>query len=148
MARTPQLGNWIELAFRLILGGFFIVAGVLKIRDPKGLTAAIETYQILPYSISVLMALLLPWLELLAGVGVALRKLYKGSLLILVLLLFMFVTALLQGWVRGLDVTCGCFGNAEHVNQTNYTWLIFRDLLLILIAVKLWIRQTVLDKQV
>ena len=148
MARTPQLGRWIDFAFRLILGGFFIVAGLLKIRDPKALTAAIETYQVLPYSISVLMALFLPWLELLAGIGVAFRKLYKGSLLILVLLLLMFVMALAQGWARGLDVTCGCFGDPDHENQTNYAWLITRDILLILIAVKLWIRQTLLDKQV
>ncbi|MDA0348255.1 MAG: DoxX family membrane protein [Verrucomicrobia bacterium] len=148
MARTPQLGIWIELTFRLILGVFFIVAGLLKIKDPKALTAAIETYQVLPYSISVLMALFLPWLELLAGIGVAFRKLYKGSLLILGLLLLMFVIALTQGWVRGLDVTCGCFGNPDHENQTNYSWLIIRDILLIFMVAKLWIRQTLLDKQV
>lgn len=148
MAGRHRLGNAIELALRLILAGFFIVAGILKIKDPKALNAAIETYQVLPYSVSVLMALFLPWLELITGVGVAFRKLYKGSLLLLVLLLLMFVMALAQGWIRGLDVTCGCFGNPDHENQTNYVWLITRDILLILIAVKLWIRQTLLDKQV
>ena len=41
MAGTHRLGNAIELALRLILAGFFIVAGILKIKDPKALTAAI-----------------------------------------------------------------------------------------------------------
>ena len=148
MADKPELGKWLELLFRLILSAFFVVAGVLKIKDPQALTTAIETYQVLPYSLSFLLALFLPWLELFAGLGVAFRKLYGGSLFMLTVLLVVFIIALTQGWIRDLDVTCGCFGSADHENQTNYAWLIVRDLLLILIAYTLWIRHIHQDRQV
>lgn len=147
MAGRPKLGTWMELAFRWILAGFFLIAGVLKIKDPQSLTAAIETYQIMPYQLSVILSLFLPWLEVFAGLGVAFKKLYPGSLLMLILLLGVFVIALAQGWARDLDVTCGCFGNADQENQTNYAWLILRDLLLILMATTLWIRHLASDKQ-
>jgi hypothetical protein len=146
MAQSPEVGQWLERLFRVILAGFFIVAGALKIWDPKSLTAAIETYQVLPYSLSLLLALFMPWLELLAGLGVLFKKLYSGSLLLLSLLLILFVLALAQGWFRGLDVTCGCFGSAAHDNQTNYAWLILRDLVLLLVAGTLWLRQTLEDR--
>jgi putative oxidoreductase len=148
MAQSQEVGRWLELSFRVILAGFFILAGVLKILDPKALTAAIETYQLLPYTASLLLALLLPWMEVLAGLGVLFKRLYGGSLMILALLLLLFIIALTQGWIRGLDVSCGCFGSADHENQTNYAWLILRDLILLAIAGTLWIRQALSDRQV
>ena len=42
MAQSPEVGQWLERLFRVVLAGFFIVAGALKIWDPKSLTAAIE----------------------------------------------------------------------------------------------------------
>jgi putative oxidoreductase len=147
MARKPELGTWIEIGFRLVLAGFFIIAGVMKIKDPQALTAAIETYQLLPYQLSVILALFLPWLEVTAGIGIILKRCYRGSLLMLILMLIVFVIALTQGWIRDLDVTCGCFGNADQENQTNYAWLIVRDLLLILLALTLWIRHSQSDKR-
>ena len=141
MAGSKEVGFWIELVFRLVLAVFFVAAGVLKIIDPKDLTTAIETYQVLPYAASFLLALLLPWLEVTAGLGILLKKNYGGSLVIIGALLFIFIVALTQGFIRGLDVTCGCFGSAEHENQTNYVWLISRDLALLLVSFTLWIRQ-------
>ena len=147
MADTSKLSHWTEIVIRIILAAFFIAAGVLKIQDPKSLTAAIETYQVLPYSLSVIMALFMPWVELFAGLGVLFKKLYGGSLLLLSGLLLLFTVALLQGWIRGLDVTCGCFGNNGHENETNYVWLVLRDLLLLSGALTLWIRHALMDRQ-
>ncbi len=90
----------------------------------------------------------MPWLEVLAGIGVLTQKLYSGSLLIIGALLLLFIAALVQGWIRGLDVTCGCFGSTDHENQTNYPLLIGRDLLLLVATFVLWIRHTKKDKQV
>ena len=147
MVRTSQLGFWTDWILRLVLAGFFMAAGGLKIVDPKSLTAAIETYQVLPYSAAVLLSLFMPWLEVLAGLGVLLKKMYGGSLLILGALLILFIVALAQGWVRGLDVTCGCFGNADQVNKTNYPLLIGRDVALLAAVAVLWIRQGGKDPQ-
>lgn len=146
MAGSSQIGLWIHRVIRIILAGFFIVAGGLKIWDPQSLTAAIETYQVLPYSLAVLLSLYMPWLEVLAGIGILTKKLYVGSLLIIGGLLLLFIIALVQGWIRGLDVTCGCFGNADQTNNTNYPLLIGRDLLLLGAAGLLWIRHSLKDR--
>ena len=146
MAGSSQIGLWIHRVIRIVLAGFFIVAGGLKIWDPQSLTAAIETYQALPYSLAVLLSLYMPWLEVLAGIGILTKKLYVGSLLIIGGLLLLFIIALVQGWIRGLDVTCGCFGNADQTNNTNYPLLIGRDLLLLGAAGLLWIRHSLKDR--
>lgn len=147
MAQSREVGYWLELLFRLALAAFFILAGILKILDPKAMIAAIETYQVLPYTLSFLLAFFLPWVEVIAGAGVLFKKLYHGSLIWIGGLLVLFVIALAQGWFRGLDVTCGCFGGADHENQTNYAWLILRDLLLLGLVGTLWIRQSQEDRQ-
>ncbi|MCB1121379.1 MAG: DoxX family protein [Verrucomicrobiae bacterium] len=147
MAPTRDVGYWFEWILRLILAAFFVSAGVIKILDPKSLVAAIETYQVLPYRLSFLLAFFLPWVEVVAGVGILLKKLYRGSLFSIAGLLVLFIIALAQGWFRGLDVTCGCFGGASHENQTNYGWLILRDLLLLVVVGTLWIRQAQEDRQ-
>ncbi|QXD24954.1 methylamine utilization protein MauE [Opitutia bacterium ISCC 51] len=146
MAGSSQISLWIYRVIRLVLAGFFIVAGGLKIWDPQSLTAAIETYQVLPYSLAVLLSLYMPWLEVLAGIGVLFKKLYGGSLLIIGGLLLLFIIALVQGWIRGLDVTCGCFGNADQMNKTNYPLLVGRDILLLVATGLLWIRHSLNDR--
>lgn len=142
LAGNREIGFWIEFLLRLTLAAFFLIAGVLKIVEPKSLTTAIETYQVLPYTASFLLALLLPWIEVFAGLGVLLKKLYSGSLLLLCSLLIVFIIALSQGFFRGLDVTCGCFSSADQENQTNYVWLISRDLVLLVFGSTLWIQKS------
>ncbi len=148
LAEKSEIGFWFELILRLILALFFLIAGVLKLIDPKSLTTAIETYQLVPYTASFLLALILPWMEIFAGLGVLLKKCYRGSLLILCGLLIVFIVSLFQGYIRGLDVICGCLGGAYEENQTNYIWLISRDLVLLLFAWTLWIRQSRKVKQI
>ena len=148
VAGTQKLGLGLEWVFRLVLAGFFILAGLLKIQNPQELVTAIESYQVIPYKASVLLALFMPWSELLAGTGVLTKKLYRGSLLTLTFLLVVFVVALMQGLFRGLDVTCGCFGSSDQQNQTNYAWLITRDIMLIVVACSLWIRHSRTDQQI
>jgi len=97
----------------LIIGGIFIYAGVLKAMDPVGFANDIDNYKILPWAISVRFAFYLPWLEILCGLAVILGLLYRGGLLILTALISIFIAASVISKVRGLDITCGCFGHAS-----------------------------------
>jgi len=97
----------------LIIGGIFIYAGVLKAMDPVGFANDIDNYKILPWTIGVRLAFYLPWLEILCGLAVILGLLYRGGLLILTALVSIFIAASVISKVRGLDVTCGCFGHAS-----------------------------------
>ena len=132
--------NWIELLARIALGGVFLVAGILKILDPGSLLAATETYQIIPYRWSYWLALYLPWVEVLAGLGILSQKAYPGSLFLITALLAVFLIALTQAWVRGLNIICGCFSNATAESTGRYVFYVTRDLSLLGVAGFLWWR--------
>jgi putative oxidoreductase len=97
----------------LIVGGVFIYAGALKALDPIRFAIDIDNYKILPWAISVRFAFYLPWLEILSGLALVFRFLYRGGLSILSALVLIFLGATIAAKVRGLDITCGCFGHAS-----------------------------------
>lgn len=101
---------WIDLLLRLGLGGFFIYAALPKIIGPTVFAIQISNYQILGDPWPSVMALSLPWLELFVGIGVCVRKLYAGSLTMILGMLVVFMIALTSLIVRNLDVECGCTG--------------------------------------
>ncbi len=124
----------------LIVGGIFIFAGLTKIFDldrliadvghirfanflvdlqnlqfasPMGFANEIDNYKILPWIISVGLAFYLPWLEIFCGLALIARRLYLGGLSTLTALVAVFLVATIAAKVRGIDITCGCFGHAS-----------------------------------
>src|SRR5438045_8695447 len=101
----------------VIVVGIFIYAGVLKMLDPVQFANDIDNYKTLPWLISVRLAFYLPWLEIFCGLAVVFRFLYRGGLSILTALIAVFIGATVAAKLRGLDITCGCFGHAsQHWN--------------------------------
>src|ERR1700730_15831213 len=97
----------------LLVGGVFIYAGAIKAFDPMGFANDIDNYKILPWTIGVGLAFYLPWLEILCGLALITRWLYRGGLSILTALTSVFIVATIIAKARGLDITCGCFGHAS-----------------------------------
>jgi putative oxidoreductase len=96
-----------------IVGAVFIYAGVIKALDPVHFANDIVNYKILPWAISVPLAFYLPWLEILCGAAVIFRVLYRGGLSILTALIGIFIAVTTAAKIRGLDISCGCFGHAS-----------------------------------
>jgi uncharacterized membrane protein YphA (DoxX/SURF4 family) len=97
-----------------VLAGIFIYAGALKAIDPVQFASDIDNYKILPWPVSVALAFYLPWLEIFCALALVFRFLYRGALSILMVLIVTFTLATIAAKIRGLDITCGCFG---HVSQ-------------------------------
>ena len=97
----------------LIAAGIFIYAGVLKVLDPVQFASDIDNYKILPWPVTVALAFYLPWLEIFCALGLVFRFFYRGALSILTLSILIFTLATIAAKVRGLDITCGCFGHAS-----------------------------------
>jgi putative oxidoreductase len=97
----------------VIIGGLFIYAGVTKVLDPVGFANDIDNYKILPWPIGVRLAFCLPWLEIFCGLALIARRLYLGGLCILISLTSIFIVASIMAKIRGIDITCGCFGHAS-----------------------------------
>jgi putative oxidoreductase len=95
---------------RWFLGLVFIIAGIEKIAQPELYAISIEAYKLLPLFSVNIFALVVPWVELICGVfllgGVCLR----GSALMLIVLLAVFIVAIAAALMRGLQIDCGCFG--------------------------------------
>jgi putative oxidoreductase len=98
------------VVFRLVLGGLFVYAGVVKVLDPLDFAQSIRNYRLVGQSLSFIAAVVLPWLEILAGVALAAGIWKRASTLIITGLLVFFILLTLVTIARGLDVECGCFG--------------------------------------
>ena len=97
----------------LVVGGIFIYAGAIKALDPIRFASDIDNYKMLPWMIAAGLAFYLPWLEIFSGLALILRRFYLGGLSILTALVCVFTAATIAAKIRGLDITCGCFGHAS-----------------------------------
>lgn len=116
MAATRQVVEWALIIVRLLAGGVFVYAGATKIGSPAAFYAEIQGYRLLPHMAAWAMAVYLPWLEIFCGLAVVFKLCYRGAVFSLLLLLIVFTGALGSGWVRGLDISCGCFGGTADVH--------------------------------
>ncbi len=129
---------WLERTARVILGAVFIYASWSKILHPAGFAESIANYQILPPMWVNPTALLLPWLELMCGVGVLSGVLTRGNALIAAILLLVFGAVLGYSAYRGLDIHCGCFSVGGEAASNLYLDLL-RDIVLLITAILIMI---------
>ena len=103
--------RFLPRTLEVLLALLFLYAGVSKALDPATFARDVENYRLLSALPSGALALYLPWLEILAGLALLLNRLRAGSLALLLALSAAFSVALASAWLRGLDISCGCFGS-------------------------------------
>jgi putative oxidoreductase len=101
------------LVFRVVLGGLFIYAGAVKIAAPLDFAQSVRNYQLVGQSLSFFAALVLPWLEVLAGAFLIAGIWKRGAALVISGLLVFFIALTVATMLRGLDIECGCFGAVD-----------------------------------
>lgn len=99
------------LAARLALGLVFVYASWFKIVDPYEFAINIATYQILPDGIVNVLAITLPWLELVAGALLVAGAFSREASLAVGGMLVMFIAAILIAMSKDLEISCGCFAS-------------------------------------
>ena len=131
---------------RLAVAGIFLAAGAMKIWDfaharsaTPDFTIAIQHYELLPPDFSVLLAVYLPWLEVIAALALFARRLALGAAAAMLGMGAMFLAAIGSAWWRGLNIACGCFGKDEAT--TDYRLLILRDLALLAAVAVIFIHE-------
>lgn len=118
-----------------IVGGLFIYAGAMKVGDPAVFARDVSNFHILPWSAGVLLAVYLPWLEIIAGGAMFLGWMRSGAIAILGGLTTVFIIATVVAQLRGIDVNCGCFGAAT----ANWSFATHLALDIALLLVILWL---------
>lgn len=119
------------LIARLVLAGVFVMAALPKIEDPITFTNSVAAFRVIDLDLSAWVALFLPWLELVLGLGILIPGIRRSSAVLIGLLLFSFIALHASAWLRGLDISCGCFGYETGEPGTNYSWLIARNVVLL-----------------
>jgi uncharacterized membrane protein YphA (DoxX/SURF4 family) len=119
----------VNLILRLIIGGVFIVSAVIKIGnvqvshahgiqfshvpDLTQFAQDVANYHVPPRALTNLVAITLPWIELLAGGLLVLGIWKRASAAVITALMVVFLAAIGWALVHGYDIRCGCFGTVD-----------------------------------
>jgi len=124
MRRMGVLLNW-------LLAGVLVWAGVMKTLNPAAYAESIIGFRLVPWPVAVLVALYLPWLELVVAMGLLVPRWREGALWIATGLFTGFALLWAVTWARGIDASCGCFGGSGNGSAA---WPLVRAILLAAVA--------------
>ncbi|VFQ44219.1 MauE/DoxX family redox-associated membrane protein [Desulfoluna butyratoxydans] len=100
--------RWVYRGLRFLVAGIFLWSGAGKLMDPAAFTVVIDAFGLLPEGFSGLVAVVLPVVEVVAGLALIFDM--RGALETLFVLMLCFMAILGYGIYLGLDIDCGCFG--------------------------------------
>jgi len=144
MTLTQTLTHpWLTIRVQIALGVIFVVAALPKIVDPPSFAHMIYNYKLLPSPLINLAALVLPWIELLAGIALIFGIWKETARTIIGGMLVVFIVAIAINLARGNAIDCGCFevsaankSRAERLHDMRLA--VARDLGMLLMAGQLW----------
>lgn len=122
----------LRAVLRIVLGLVFVVASLDKALNASAFAAIVFNYNLLPDHMINVVALVLPWLELLTGLCLIFDMLTLGAAGIALGLMCVFMTALGLNALRDLDVACGCF--STDAAGAPGLWSLGRDAGILLLA--------------
>ena len=142
----------LSLPLRLFLGGLFVFAAAMKlyvttesVADPVwNFAESVRAYRLIPMPqgepVIVVLAHVIPWSELLAGLMLLLGVWTRPAALLVLVQLAVFAGA--NAWVvlKGIPASCSCFGDLGWPCGSSVTWCqVLRNLVLMVpAAVLLW----------
>lgn len=131
-----------EVYARWLLGAVLVAAGGFKAAHPVEFHADLVAYGIgLPDAWLRGTAVMLPWLEVVAGIALGVDFWPETIRFVGVGLSAVFVAVLAQAMVRGLEVRCGCFGPLTP-GWFNEPWFALgRALSLLAASIWLWLKR-------
>jgi len=110
---------------RIALGVVFMAASLDKIQNPQSFADNIVNYRVVPYQLINLVAITLPWIEIVTGFFLVVGIWIRANALILSGMLVFFSLAVLQALLRNLDISCGCFSTdpgAHKMTRWTFYW--------------------------
>jgi uncharacterized membrane protein YphA (DoxX/SURF4 family) len=130
---------WLATFARLLVGGVFVVAGILKLPDPAAAVRAVRAYRLLPEALVSPVAFGLPMVEIVVGLALVAGVFVRTAAIASAVLLVVYIAAISSAWARGLQIDCGCFskGGAVAAGQTAYPAEVARDVGLLIVALGL-----------
>ncbi len=90
-----------------------LLAALTKIGEAGVFARQIHYYRLIPFGLENLVAITLPWIELLMALAILLRMNPRAGAVASAGLMALFVIIVGVSVARGLDIECGCFGTTD-----------------------------------
>lgn len=127
--------RYLALVLRLYIAGIFIYAGMLKINYSAEFAETIASYRLVPYWGVNLMAVSMPWIELICGILLVTGIRVRSAIMVAGALLVVFFVGIAVNLIWKAPIDCGCF----HTLGDTISWkTLVRDLLWIAMAVHVY----------
>lgn len=107
--RHPRLIRVCQIGIGLL----FLAAALAKIGDVAAFARQLHNFHMVPLWSEHLLAMTLPWIELVAGLALVLGIRPRAGAVVVTASLVVFTAAVAVAMARGLDIECGCFGTAD-----------------------------------
>jgi uncharacterized membrane protein YphA (DoxX/SURF4 family) len=127
--------KYLLIALRIILGAIFIYASVNKLFQTEEFAKAIKNYDMLPFGVINILAIILPYVEFITGILLVTGIYKKGSSAIAIVSLVVFLIALTTAYARGLDINCGCFSLENTSSKSDILTRIIEDIFMLAVAI-------------
>ncbi len=123
---------------RWVLAGTFLVACIHKIWVPEDFALTVFRYQLLPHSAINLVAIFLPWLELVTACALLFGHRFRQvGLVLIVMMLCVFTGGMVINIFRGVNIACGCFSADPEPAHLGWGNIIRNGVLLVIAGVAL-----------
>jgi uncharacterized membrane protein YphA (DoxX/SURF4 family) len=100
-------------ACQIALGVLFAGAALAKLGDLGAFATQVHNYRIVPVATENLLALTLPWIELIAALALILNVRARAGAAVITAMLAVFTVGVVVAMSRGLNFECGCFGTFD-----------------------------------
>jgi len=137
MSLLKRINHWSYRLLRFAMAGVFMYSGVTKLLDVKGFASMVSQYGLVPDTLLAPVAIGLPVIELMAGVGLLFEV--PGALTAISGMLVMFISILWYGVLKDLDIDCGCFSTVELKGQDSLRQALYRDFVLVAVCCYLYL---------
>ena len=131
--------SWVELAARWILGLTFIYASFHKILSPADFAKIIYGYDLFPGGFINLVAIVLPFVELVSGLALIAGIYPRSAALIINTMLLAFIIVLSINMVRGHEFDCGCFSSSKIGYTTSVKLSLLRDVIFFVLGLHVYL---------
>lgn len=126
----------IELAARWILGLTFIYASLYKILAPADFAKIVYGYGLFPEMFINLIAIIIPFLELVAGFTLIIGVYPRSAAITINGLLLAFIVVLTINLIRDHEFDCGCFSAAQSGYSSSPKVTIARDIIYFMLGLQ------------
>jgi uncharacterized membrane protein YphA (DoxX/SURF4 family) len=105
--------RWTVRLCQIGIGLLFAAAALAKLGDLHSFAEEVHNFRMMPVAIENVVAMTLPWIELVAALALILGIRPRSGALVAACMMAVFTVAVGVAMARGLDIECGCFGTAD-----------------------------------